>query len=59
MCKAITRKIKPQDPFPIDRIVGKEEIVAVKRVMMNKRLTLMSRTEIEEFEHQFEVIHLL
>ncbi|MFX0125127.1 MAG: aminotransferase class I/II-fold pyridoxal phosphate-dependent enzyme [Candidatus Hodarchaeota archaeon] len=49
----MTRKIKPQDQFPMDRKVEREEILAVKRVMRNKRLTFMSGTEIEEFETAF------
>ncbi len=49
----MTRKIKPQDPFPMDRKVEREEILAVKRVMQKKRLTFMSGTEIEEFEVAF------
>ncbi len=49
----MTRKIKPKDPFPMDRKVEREEILAVKRVMRNKRLTFMSSTEIEEFEVVF------
>lgn len=47
------RKIKPVDPFPMDRKVEREEILSVKRVMENKRLTFMSGTEIEEFEKVF------
>ncbi|UCE13030.1 MAG: DegT/DnrJ/EryC1/StrS family aminotransferase, partial [Candidatus Heimdallarchaeota archaeon] len=47
------RKLKPQDPFPMDRKVEREEILAVKRVMRNKRLTFMSSTKIEEFEAAF------
>ena len=47
------RRIKPQDPFPMDRKVEREEILAVKRVMRNKRLTFMSGTDIEEFEAAF------
>ncbi|MFX1516490.1 MAG: aminotransferase class I/II-fold pyridoxal phosphate-dependent enzyme [Promethearchaeota archaeon] len=49
----MTRKIKPRDLFPMDRKVEREEILAVKRVMRNKRLTFMSGTEIEEFETAF------
>ncbi len=49
----MTRKIKPQDLFPMDRKVEREEILAVKRVMRNKRLTFMSGAEIEEFERVF------
>ncbi|MFX1284272.1 MAG: aminotransferase class I/II-fold pyridoxal phosphate-dependent enzyme [Promethearchaeota archaeon] len=49
----MTRKIKPHDLFPMDRKVEREEILAVKRVMRNKRLTFMSGTEIEEFEADF------
>ncbi len=49
----MTRKIIPQDPFPMDRKVEREEILAVKRVMQKKRLTFMSGTEIEEFEAAF------
>ena len=49
----MTRKIKPQDLFPMDRKVEREEILAVKRVMRSKRLTFMSGTEIEEFETAF------
>lgn len=49
----MTRKIKSRDPFPMDRKVEREEILAVKRVMRNKRLTFMSGTEIEEFEIAF------
>ncbi|MFX0015675.1 MAG: aminotransferase class I/II-fold pyridoxal phosphate-dependent enzyme [Promethearchaeota archaeon] len=47
------RKIRPQDLFPMDRKVEREEILAVKRVMRNKRLTFMSGTEIQEFENAF------
>ncbi|UCG03186.1 MAG: aminotransferase class I/II-fold pyridoxal phosphate-dependent enzyme [Candidatus Heimdallarchaeota archaeon] len=49
----MTRKIKPRDLFPMDRKVEREEILAVKRVMRDKRLTFMSGTEIEEFETAF------
>ncbi|MHA2202481.1 MAG: aminotransferase class I/II-fold pyridoxal phosphate-dependent enzyme [Candidatus Hodarchaeales archaeon] len=49
----MTRKIKPRDLFPMDRKVEREEILAVKRVMRNKRLTFMSGTEIVEFETAF------
>jgi len=37
----------------MDRKVEQEEILAVKRVMKNKRLTFMSGTQIEEFEKAF------
>ena len=47
------RRIKPQDPFPMDRKVGREEILAVKKVMKNKRLTFLSGGDIEEFEMKF------
>ena len=47
------KKIKPTDPFPMDRKIDREEILAVKRVLKKKRLTFMSSTEIEEFEKQF------
>jgi hypothetical protein len=36
------RRIKPQDPFPMDRKVGREEILAVKKVMESKRLTFIT-----------------
>ncbi|MFX0184468.1 MAG: DegT/DnrJ/EryC1/StrS family aminotransferase [Candidatus Hodarchaeota archaeon] len=49
----MTRQIKPRDQFPMDRKVDQEEILAVKRVMKNKRLTFMSGTEIEDFENVF------
>jgi dTDP-4-amino-4,6-dideoxygalactose transaminase len=49
----MTRKIKTPDLFPMDRKVGMEEILAVKRVMRDKRLTFMTSTEIEEFEVAF------
>ncbi len=47
------RRIKPQDPFPMDRKVGREEILAVKRVLQDKKLTFMSGNEIKEFEMKF------
>ncbi|MFX0088003.1 MAG: aminotransferase class I/II-fold pyridoxal phosphate-dependent enzyme, partial [Candidatus Hodarchaeota archaeon] len=47
------RRIKPQDLFPMDRKVGREEILAVKKVMENKRLTFMTGGEIKEFEKEF------
>ncbi|MHA1971427.1 MAG: aminotransferase class I/II-fold pyridoxal phosphate-dependent enzyme [Candidatus Hodarchaeales archaeon] len=47
------KKIKQEDPFPMDRKVGREEELAVKRVMKSKRLTFMSGNEIEEFEMAF------
>ncbi len=47
------RRIKKQDPFPMDRKVGREEILAVKRVLQNKKLTFMSGNEIKEFEKKF------
>ncbi|MHA1215514.1 MAG: aminotransferase class I/II-fold pyridoxal phosphate-dependent enzyme [Candidatus Hodarchaeales archaeon] len=47
------KKIKRVDPFPMDRKVGREELLAVKRVMKSKRLTFMSGNEIEEFEKAF------
>jgi dTDP-4-amino-4,6-dideoxygalactose transaminase/predicted dehydrogenase len=37
----------------MDRKVEKEEILAVKRVMKNKRLSFMSSTKIEDFERNF------
>ncbi|MHA2306221.1 MAG: DegT/DnrJ/EryC1/StrS family aminotransferase, partial [Candidatus Hodarchaeales archaeon] len=47
------RRIKRQDPFPMDRKVGREEILAVKRVLQNKKLTFMSGSEIGDFETNF------
>ena len=47
------RRLKKVDQFPMDRKVGREEILAVKRVMNSQRLTFMSGDQIEEFEKAF------
>ncbi|WP_455141488.1 aminotransferase class I/II-fold pyridoxal phosphate-dependent enzyme [Candidatus Hodarchaeum mangrovi] len=47
------KRLKKVDQFPMDRKVGREEILAVKKVMKSQRLTFMSGDQIEEFEKAF------